>query len=255
MTDPEELLAVARDAARVAGAALLQHYGRATGIGTKSGGHDPVSDADRQAEELIVERLARSRPEDGLLGEEGAERATRTGITWVIDPLDGTTNYLYEFPGWAVSVAAVDDEGGLAGVVHDPLRDELFTAVRGAGAHLGARRLSVNEPVRLADALVNAGFSYNSADRRREARLAEELLPRIRDLRGTGSVALGLAWVAAGRTDAFFQNRSSPWDWAAGVLIARAAGAVVHVDEDTGCVVAAGPALAPALTPLVTLPE
>jgi myo-inositol-1(or 4)-monophosphatase len=251
----EQLASVAAAAAAAGGEALLHHYGRATGVGTKSGVHDPVSDADREAEAVIVDRLLRARPDDGLLGEEGAERTGTSGLRWVIDPLDGTTNYLYGYPGWAVSVAAEDDLGGLVGVVHDPLRGETFTAIRGGGAWLGARRLAVNDPVRLADALVTAGFSFNAEDREREGALIARLLPRVRDLRSGGSVALGLAWVAAGRVDAFFQNRSSRWDWAAGALIAGEAGAAVRVDEGTGCVVACSPALADELPGLVVLPD
>ena len=154
-------------------------------------------------------------------------------------------------PTWAVSVAAEDGRGGVVGVVHDPLQNETFTATRGGGARLWQRRLRVNDPVAVTDALVAAGFSFNAADRRREGPLLAALLSRVRDLRAGGSVALGLAWLAAGRVDAFFQNRSSRWDWAAGAIIAAEAGAAVRLDEATGCVVACSPALAGELSELV----
>lgn len=244
------LLALAEQAARRAGEELLVRYGDATGVGTKSSATDPVSDADRASEQVLVDTLTGERPDDGLLGEEGADRPAASGLRWVLDPLDGTVNYLYGFPGWCISVACEDrvdgDWSGLVGVIFDPLRDELFTAVRGGGARLGEVALAVNDPVSLERALVATGFGYDVADRRRQAAVVADLVPRVRDIRRAGSAALDLCAVAAGRVDGYYEDTPSRWDWAAGGLIAAEAGAVVSPlrapDGNLG-VLAAGPAL------------
>ena len=261
----EELRRLAIGAAVAAGDELRRRQGHVTGLATKTTATDPVSDADRAAEALLTGRILAARPGDGLLGEEGADRPSQTGLRWVLDPLDGTVNYLYGLPTWSVSVcceradgpadreaeAEGDGDGedgrwrGLVGVVHDPVHGETFTAMRGHGAWLGRRPLRVNDPVPLDQALVETGFAYEAGRRGRQAAMIARVLPRIRDVRRAGSAALDLCNVAAGRADAFVEEELSRWDWAAGVLIAREAGAVVTPFGDG--LVAAGPALHPEL--------
>ena len=225
----------------------MSRYGRVEGLDTKTTATDPVSDADRAAEALLVGMIARERPGDGLVGEEGAERASDTGLTWVIDPLDGTVNYLYQLGNFSVSIAAEDADGAVVGVVHNPASGSTFAAVRGAGAVGDGRRLRVNDPVPLARALLATGFGYAAEKRAVQGALVARLLPRIRDIRRMGSAALDLCAVAAGGLDAYFEEGVQRWDVAAGGLIAREAGAVVTATQlptggPTGCL-AAGPAL------------
>lgn len=256
------LVDLAVRAAHRAGAALLERYGHAGRVEAKTSATDPVSDADRASEALLVETILGERPDDGLLGEEGARQRSGSGLRWVIDPLDGTVNYLYRHPGWAVSVACEQlDEAGewqaLAGVVHNPLAGETFTAALGAGAWLGDRRLRVNDPVPVARALVATGFSYDPEVRRRQGRCVAALLPQVRDIRRVGAAALDLCSLAAGRVDAYYEEMLSRWDWAAGALIAAEAGAVVDPlpplkGEPGMTVVAAGPALQPLLHALLS---
>lgn len=228
---PAELLDLAVRTAHEAGAELLRRYGRVEGLSTKSSGTDPVSEADRASERLIVAALLAARPDDGVVGEEGAERASGSGLTWVIDPLDGTVNYLYERDEFAVSIAGEDADGALVGVVHDPVRDRTWTAVRGAGAaRTGARgttRLRVSEPDGLAGALLGTGFGYDAGRRRRQGSVVAALLPHVRDIRRAGSAALDLCAVASGRLDAYYEEGVQRWDVAAGALIAAESGAWV----------------------------
>ena len=197
MTDPaadgSALLDLALRAARGAGTELLSRYGRIEGLATKSSSTDPVSDADRAAEQLLVELIRRERPDDGLISEEGATRPSRSGITWVIDPLDGTVNYLYELGNFSVSIAAEDADGAIVGVVHDPASGRTFAAVRGAGAIGDGQRLQVNDPVPLERALLATGFAYTRDKRALQGELVARLLPPIRGcaalrIRGAGSV-------------------------------------------------------------------
>lgn len=253
------LLALAVRAAHAAGRELLDRYGDATGVGTKSSSTDPVSDADRASEELLVATILEERRDDGILGEEGAVRPASSGLRWVLDPLDGTVNYLYRFPAWCVSVACEERDGdgwrALVGVVHDPVRGETFRAVRGGGATLGEAPLAVNDPVSLEQALVATGFGYDREHRRRQAGVVARLLPHVRDIRRPGSAALDLCSVAAGRVDAYYEDTPSRWDWAAGSLIASEAGAVVstlHAPGGNPGVLAAGPGLHDALRAAVT---
>lgn len=253
----EELVELAVRAARAAGAALLERYGDAGRVEVKTSATDPVSDADRASEALLVETVLGERPDDGLLGEEGARQRSGSGLRWVIDPLDGTVNYLYRHPGWAVSVACEErgEDGlwrALVGVVHNPLAGETFHALRGAGAWLGGRRLGVNDPVPVARALVATGFSYEPEVRRRQGATVAALLPQVRDIRRVGSAALDLCSLAAGRVDAYYEEALSRWDWAAGALVAAEAGAVVDPlpplkGEPGVIVVAAGRSLHPLL--------
>ena len=237
----------------MAGDLLLERYGGpAQGVSSKSSETDLVSEADRASEAAILDLLMRERPSDGLLGEEGSSRHGDSGRRWVIDPLDGTINYLYGFPAWCVSVALEDADGGLAGVVHDPLRDETFSASRGGGALLNGRRVQVNSEEALDHALVATGFAYQAPVRASQSELLTRVLPRVRDIRRAGAAALDLAWVAAGRLDAYFERGLQPWDWAAArLLIAEAGGAVADLDGEPPGLAAANSALLPKLLELV----
>lgn len=234
--DPAALLALAVAAAEAAAAFLLAglHDERAV-VDTKSTGTDMVTEMDRGSEALIVDHLLGQRPHDGVLGEEGADRAGTSGVTWVIDPLDGTTNYLYRHPGFSVSIAAVTGEVGdeaVVGVVVDPLRAETFTAIAGEGSRCNGERLTGPRPGPLAEALVGTGFGYDPAQRARQGQVVAVVLPQIRDIRRDGGAALDLCSVASGRLDAHYERGLAPWDLAAGALIAREAGA--RVGDFTG---------------------
>lgn len=225
--DSEALLSLAVSVAVEAGALLLRYQDRRLVYETKTSTTDPVSEADRASERLVVERLTAARPDDGMLGEEAAgDRGGTSGIRWVIDPLDGTVNYLYGIPQWCVSIAAEDDRGALVGVVHDPNRGETFSGRRGHGASLGERPLAVTDVPDLDRALVATGFAYDPAVRADQGADAAELLRRVRDLRRAGAAALDLAWVADGRLDAYLEFGLQPWDWAAGRLLVEEAGGV-----------------------------
>jgi myo-inositol-1(or 4)-monophosphatase len=239
-------LELADRAARAAGDVLMSYYGRpAVGVSAKSSDTDLVSDADREAEQTIRELLESERPEDGLVGEEGSRAQAASGRRWVVDPLDGTINFLYGFPAWAVSIALEDADGLAVGVVHSPISGETFHAVRGDGAFLGERSLHVRDPRPLEQALVATGFSYEPERRAVQADVIRELLPRARDIRRAGAAALDLAWLAAGRVDAFFERGLKRWDWAAGrLLVEEAGGAVEWLDDDwPGMVAASSPEL------------
>jgi myo-inositol-1(or 4)-monophosphatase len=220
-------------------------------VDTKTSATDPVSDADREAEAAIVRLLEAERPDDALLAEEGDTATGATGRRWVIDPLDGTVNFLYGNPQWCVSVAVEDAAGGLAAVVYDPLREELFRAARGGRCELNGRAVRVREPESLAAALLATGFSYRAELRAAQAEVVSRVLPRARDVRRAGSAALDLAWLAAGRVDGYWETGLNPWDWAAGtLLVTEAGGAVERISEEPPGLAAAGPRL---LTELVGL--
>ncbi|WP_330173226.1 inositol monophosphatase [Streptomyces sp. NBC_01498] len=228
-TDPlaTELLALALEAARRAGALLRD--GRPADLGvaaTKSSPIDVVTEMDIAAEKLITGFLAEHRPHDGFLGEEGASSAGTSGVRWVIDPLDGTVNYLYGLPTWAVSIAAERDGVTVAGVVEAPMRRETFRAVRGGGAYLNDRPVRCRPAPSLDQALVSTGFNYVTTVRTRQAAIAARLIPRLRDIRRGGSAAVDLCDVAAGRLDGYYERGLHPWDLAAGALVAREAGAL-----------------------------
>jgi myo-inositol-1(or 4)-monophosphatase len=210
-----------------------------------------VSDADRDAEAVIEGILLSERPDDGLLAEEGASSDAASGRRWVVDPLDGTTNYLYGFPAWAVSIALEDAEGGAVGVVLDPLRDELFSAVRGQGAQLNGEPIEVSGREELERALVATGFGYDADRRATQASVLAQLLPAVRDIRRAGSAALDLCMVAAGRLDGYYERGLQPWDWAAGSVIVReAGGTLIELDDEPRGLVAASPAIAAELAAL-----
>lgn len=244
--DTAALLDLAMRGARAAGAELMTRYGVIQGLDTKSSLTDPVSDADRAAEQILVDLITGERPDDGLLGEEGASRVSRSGLRWVIDPLDGTVNYLYQLDNFSVSVAVEDADGPLVGVVHNPTNGRTYHAVRGEGAAVDGRPLRVNDPVPMSGALIATGFGYDAERRRVQGALMATLLPQLRDIRRIGSAALDLCAVAAGSVDGYFEEGVQAWDVAAGGLIAREAGAryavVTPTGAETGCL-AAGPAL------------
>ncbi len=250
----DELLDVAVRAARAGGRVLRAATGTVHPLRHKSSATDPVTEIDLASEAAITTVLAAARPGDGLLGEEGAARAGSTGLRWVVDPVDGTTNLVYGLPHVTVSIACeqrVPDGTwrALVGVVHDPARAETFTAVRGRGARLNDAPIRVNEPVPLDSALIATGFAYQASSRSRQAATVRELLGRVRDIRSHGSAALELCWLAAGRCDAYYEDELAAWDWAAGALVATEAGATVTALG--GGVLAAGPALHPALAAIV----
>lgn len=228
--------------AREAGALLVDRASRApSGIASKSTRTDLVSDADRAADALVVQRIRAGHPDDAIVSEEGGRIEGLSGRTWYVDPLDGTINYLYGMPHWCVSIACADLSGGLAGVVYDPVRDELFSAARGSGAMLHSRRLAVTTVTDPGLALVATGFSYDARERAAQAAVMSRVAGAVRDIRRGGSAALDLAWVAAGRLDAYFEVSRSPWDSAAGELLVREAGGLVTWTERTEIVVSGRP--------------
>lgn len=200
---------------------------------TKSTIVDVVTEADREVERLVLGRIQDARPDDGVLGEEGASVAGSSGLTWVVDPIDGTVNYLYGIPHYAVSIALVEGDPdpltwtSKVGVVVNPATGEIFTAEAGAGAFCGDRRIRVGEPVELDVALIATGFAYAASTRAFQGEVLSRLLPRVRDIRRPGTASLDLCFVADGRFDAYFERTLSPWDHAAAALIAREAGARV----------------------------
>ncbi|MER6783930.1 inositol monophosphatase family protein [Streptomyces sp. NPDC000658] len=234
MTDPlhTELLALAREAARRAGELLRD--GRPADLAvaaTKSSPIDVVTEMDIAAEKLITGIISERRPDDGFLGEEGASSEGSSGVRWVIDPLDGTVNYLYGLPTWAVSIAAEQDGETVVGVVEIPMRGETFQAVRGGGAlgfgsWAGERVLACRPTAPLDQALVSTGFNYVTEVRTHQADVAQRLIPLLRDIRRSGSAAVDLCDVAVGRLDGYYERGLHAWDLAAGDLIAREAGAL-----------------------------
>jgi fructose-1,6-bisphosphatase/inositol monophosphatase family enzyme len=211
-----------------------------------------VSDADRDAEAAIQGILQDERPEDGLLAEEGGAAENRSGRRWVVDPLDGTTNFLYGFPAWAVSVALEDGDRGAVGVVLDPVRDEMFSAARGEGARLNGQAIKVSDCERLGSALVATGFGYDAERRRAQAEALVAVLPHVRDIRRAGAAALDLCMVAVGRLDGYYERGLKPWDWAAGrVIVEEAGGALRELEDDPAGLVAASPAIVDELFELV----
>ena len=223
---PTALRVIAAEAARAAGALLLERFeaGTERATATKSTPTDLVSEADHAAEAAIRETLAARRPDDAIVGEEGEDVAGTTGLRWIVDPLDGTVNFLFGIPQWCVSIACA----GEAGVVYDPLRDELFAATRGTPTTLDGVPVSPSQRTDLATALVATGFGYDARIREAQAAVVARVLPRVRDIRRAGSAALDLAWVAAGRLDAYYERGVQPWDIAAGVLLCDQCG--LHVE-------------------------
>lgn len=222
---------------------------------TKSSPTDMVTQFDRQSELLIVGRLSEHRPDDAVIGEEGTDLVGTSGVWWLVDPIDGTTNFLYDLPGYAVSIAAVDAEGTIAGAVYVPSSGELFTAARGHGAQMNGRDIHCAPAAELGHALVSTGFSYQPERRRTQAARVARLIPFVRDIRRFGAAAVDLCNVACGRVDAYFEEYLGPWDLAAGDLIAREAGCRTGDfnggSASTEQVIACAPALFESLAQLI----
>ena len=260
--EADALLELAVEAATTAGALLAERvrHGAEHHVSAKSTPTDLVSEADLASERAIRELLAQRRPHDGFIGEEGDHDEGSSGLSWVVDPLDGTINFLFGIPEWCVSVAVRDREGTVAGAVYDPNRDELFSATRyGRPTLVGPRgEVELSGSTRdgeLATAMVATGFAYGADVRAAQAKVLARLLPRVRDVRRFGSAALDLTWTAAGRYDAYFERSVKQWDVAAGALICERAGLRVlelpaHEQLPWG-ILAARPALAEALLELV----
>ena len=243
--DPDDreldaLLALAVEVAEEAGALLAErlHTVRAL-VETKSSVTDMVTEVDRDAEALIVGRILARRPDDAVLGEEGGERPGTSGVRWVIDPLDGTTNYLYGFPAYAVSVAAERDGVSLVGVVRDAARGETFAAALGQGTTVDGHPATVSTKADLATALIGTGFAYARDERARQADVLRAVLPEVRDVRRAGAAAIDLCWVACGRLDGYYERGLQPWDLAAGALAVEEAGGRFTTMEDGTRVAAA----------------
>lgn len=235
-----ELLDLARDIAVKAGE--LAHRRRVEGVEIadhKSSPVDVVTLADRETEELIRTLIADARPHDGFLGEEGGGESGSSGLTWVVDPIDGTVNYLYGIPHWAVSIAVVEGDPdpltwrALAGCVTNPVSGEVYTATDAGGAFSGNQQLRVAEPESLAQALIGTGFGYDAGVRGEQGLVVAKLLPLVRDIRRFGTASLDLCAVATGRLNGYFESGLKPWDHAAAALVAREAGAVVVGREGT----------------------
>ncbi len=258
--EPKELLELAIEAAQAGGRLLRERFaaGGEAAVTSKSTPTDLVSQADLASQQAIRALIGARRPKDGFLAEEeSADDAGSSGLQWIVDPLDGTVNYLYGIPIWCVSIAVRDAAGMLAGVVFDPLGDETFSAVRGEPPLLNAAPL---RPARerahtLAQALVATGFAYDGEVRAAQAGVVSHSMGSMRDIRRCGAAALDLAWTAAGRFDAYFERTVKIWDTAAGALICESAGLEVHELSDRpglpGGILAAPPELAGPLLELV----
>ncbi|GAA3727892.1 inositol monophosphatase family protein [Salinactinospora qingdaonensis] len=227
MADPHELLELAIDVVEKAGRLAAEGQAKVDVLDTKSSPTDVVTEMDRATEDLIRTRLLTARPSDALLGEEGGAARGTTGVRWIVDPIDGTVNYLYGRPDWAVSIAAEADGEIVAGAVAAPVHGETYTATRGGGARCDGVELRAGEAVPLEMALVATGFGYEAQRRSQQAEVLRAVLPRVRDIRRCGSAALDLCSLAKGRANAYYERGLNQWDWAAAALVAAEAG--VHV--------------------------
>lgn len=222
------------------------------GIETKTTTTDMVTVMDRWSEQTIVETILAARPDDGIVGEEGAERESTSGVSWIIDPIDGTTNFIRNLPGFSVSIAAAIDGVTVVGLVHDPIRNERFLAVTGQGATLNGETLKVSQPESLAKSVIATGFSYDPQRRLKQAEQLITVLPNVADIRRFGGAAIDCCSVAAGRLDAYFEIGVQDWDIAAGALLIKEAGGVVADQRDAGGpFIAASPAIFDDLVSLV----
>jgi len=252
-----ELLEVAVAAAELAGRLLRERFdaGGERTLATKSTPTDLVSEADFAAQRAIRGLLADRRPGDGFLGEEGGDAAGSTGLRWIVDPLDGTVNFLFGIPQWCVSVAVLDAAGGVAGVVCDPMRGETFAGVRGELPRLNGAVMVPRAATDLRMAMVATGFGYDERVRVEQGRVVAGLIDQVRDIRRFGSAALDMAWTAAGRYDAYYERGVKPWDVAAGELLCRAVGLEIRDMPATEAlpygILVAPPALAGRLHDLV----
>jgi myo-inositol-1(or 4)-monophosphatase len=224
--DPGELLALARPIAEEVADHLERTLeGDGPKVSTKSTITDLVTELDTWAERHIVDRILAARPDDGLIGEEGASRPGTTGVVWSIDPIDGTVNFVHGIPGFCVSIGASVDGVPAAGVVAVPLHHEVYTATLGGGAACNDRPISCSSPASLSRSVVATGFGYDPERRSRQAAIVAEVIGQIADIRRFGAAAVDLCWVARGRVDGYWEVGLNPWDHAAGALIATEAGA------------------------------
>ena len=244
-TSPADLLAVADGAVdQVVHKVVRSGTRPPLTVHTKSSRTDMVTDIDQWVEENLVREILEARPHDGILGEEGASRPSSSGVTWIIDPIDGTTNCIYDIPGYSISVAADIDGQVVAGLVHDPVRDERFRAILGGGSSRNNEPIFVSGSTDLSTALVATGFSYDSDRRRSQAESLVTILPEVRDIRRLGGAALDLCALACGRVDAYFERGLAPWDTAAGALIASEAGAILDPrDPSEGAFLGSSPGI------------
>lgn len=239
-----ELLELAKKVGAEA-ATLLADRPAELDVKTKANARDIVTQMDVKAEKFIVDSILSARPDDGIIGEEGADRPSKSGITWVIDPLDGTVNYFYNLPGWNVSIAAKDKDGFLVGVVTAPTINRTWWATRGGGAFCNGKAISCNEPIALEEALIASGFQYDVNVRPPMIEKMSEFLMIGRDLRRNGAAAIDICHVAMGAVDAYYEEGLNEWDYAAAGLIAQEAGARVgfYREKPHMLTVAAGPSL------------
>lgn len=244
MVDSNEILDLALSMAHNAGV-LLMNRPLSWDLTLKSTAIDIATQMDLASEKLIVDAIRAARPHDAIIGEEGANREGTSGLTWVIDPVDGTVNYFYGLPGWSISIAVKDLNGVLVGVVHSPTTQSTWHAQRGGGAFLNNVEIGCNDPIELNRALLSSGFAYDVNIRGEQLKIINALLPKIRDLRRIGSAAADICHVATGLVDGYFETGLYEWDLAAAELIAREAGATVVTKRWHGLnlTVAAGPHL------------
>ncbi len=249
-----DLVDIASDVARRAAEHIRNALGSATTVGAKSTPTDLVTSTDLEVEAFVRDELLTATPDASIVGEEGTVIEGGSDIGWIVDPLDGTVNFIYDLPVIAVSIAASVDGSTVAGAIADVVRQEVFTAYRGGGARLDGQAVSVSGVDKIGDALIGTGFSYTSARRAEEAETIQRILPVARDIRCFGSAALNLAWVACGRLDGYWEGETNHWDVAAGSLIAGEAGADVEIATPggSGSVLAATPGITAALRTLVS---
>ncbi|MFE1168115.1 inositol monophosphatase family protein [Nocardiopsis sp. NPDC058789] len=222
--DPEKLRDLAVAVAAEAGELAAKGQEGITVLDTKSSPTDVVTEMDRATEDLVRDRLLEARPQDAVLGEEGGGVEGTSGVRWVVDPIDGTVNYLYGSPDWGVAVAAEIDGVVVAAAVHLPVHGQMFDAVLGGGSRLDGRELRAPEAVPLDRALVATGFGYLPERRLQQARVLTEVIPHIRDIRRVGSAAVDITGLATGRYNAYYERGLHLWDWAAPGLVASEAG-------------------------------
>ena len=222
-----ELLTLAKQTAALGAAIHREGMGAEHRVATKSTRTDLVTEIDREAENTMVKALVKARPDDAIVAEEGSARDGKTGVRWIIDPLDGTVNYVYGYPAFAVSICAEVDGKYRVGVVHDSFHGRVYAGILGHGANCDGVPIRVNPVAELSDALLGTGFSYHAAARARQGEQLARVLPRARDIRRSGSAAIDLCLLATGQIDAYYEAGLNPWDYAAGGVIATEAGARV----------------------------
>jgi myo-inositol-1(or 4)-monophosphatase len=251
----DELYELALTAARAAGDLLMNRPSKFD-VTQKTSAVDFVTQMDKQSESLIIDLILGRRADDSILAEEGGNHTGNSGITWVVDPLDGTVNYFYDLPGWNISIAAMDSQGVQIGVVYAPSIDSLWAARKGKGATLNGAEIEVGQVEELAKSLITTGYSYELERRIEQGEVTSAIVPQVRDLRRFGAAAVDLCNVACGRVDGYFEYGLQPWDRAAGMLIASEAGAIstnlTGAEPDYEMIICANPTLQPKLLAAVS---